>query len=407
MYSFERFLQASIRYLRRLMNVPSIYLKPGKERPVQRFHPWIFSGAISRMDAQVIDGDVVFVKDASGNVLGTGHYQKGSITVRILAFEEKLVDAEFWLQRISNCFNQRKAIGFPNAETNCYRLIHAEGDGLPGLIVDIYGDTAVVQSHSIGMYLSRIEIAKAIVEASKGNIKNVYDKSVDALGNADANSFLIGSESPDFVLENGRKFHIDVVQGQKTGFFLDQRDNRELLGKYSAGKKVLNTFCYTGGFSVYALNRGATLVHSIDSSKKAIELTNVNVALNAPFEGDHESIVADVPEWLKAHNEVYDVIILDPPAFAKHLDARHRAVQAYKRLNKNAMEMIAPNGILFTFSCSQVVDRELFRNTITAAAIESGRRVSILHQLTQPADHPVSIYHPEGEYLKGLVLLVH
>jgi 23S rRNA (cytosine1962-C5)-methyltransferase len=389
------------------MKVSSLYLKPGKERPIQRFHPWVFSGAIARIDGQITDGDVVFVKDASGNVLGTGHYQKGSITVRLLAFEELPIDADFWFARISQSMAQRKAIGFPNETTNCYRLIHAEGDGLPGLIVDVYGDTAVVQSHSIGMYRSKADIAQAILKASEGSIKNVYDKSVDALGHSDENAFLIGQESPEFVLENGHKFHIDVVQGQKTGFFLDQRDNRELLGKYSFGKKVLNTFCYTGGFSVYALSEGATLVHSVDSSKKAIELTEVNISLNAPFKGKHEAIVADVPEWLKEQNEIYDVIILDPPAFAKHQDARHRAVQAYKRLNRNAMEKIAPNGILFTFSCSQVVDRELFRHTITAAAIESGRRVSILHQLTQPADHPVSIYHPEGEYLKGLVLLVH
>lgn len=389
------------------MKVSSLYLKPGKERPVQRFHPWVFSGAIARIDGQVIDGDVVLVKDASGNVLGTGHYQKGSITVRLLAFEELSIDSDFWFRRISHCMAQRSAIGFPNETTNCFRLVHAEGDGLPGLIVDVYGDTAVVQSHSIGMYRSRMDIADAIVKASKQTIKNVYDKSVDALGHSAENGFLIGQESPEFVVENGHKFHIDVVQGQKTGFFLDQRDNRELLGRYSRNKRVLNTFCYTGGFSVYALSEGASLVHSVDSSKKAIELTDVNVALNAPFKGHHEAFVADVPEWLKEERETYDVIILDPPAFAKHLDARHRAVQAYKRLNRNAMEKIAPNGILFTFSCSQVVDRELFRHTITAAAIESGRRVSILHQLTQPADHPVSIYHPEGEYLKGLVLLVH
>ena len=386
--------------------LPVIHLQAGKERSLLRFHPWVFSGAISRSEGNLTDGDVVRVKDARGNVLGVGHYQKGSITVRILFFGDTLIDEDFWNQSFERCFAHRRRIGFPSEKTNIFRLVHAEGDSLPGLIVDVYGSTAVVQCHSHGMFAARNEIAKAIVAQSNGIIKSVYDKSAEAIGKDGGNSYLIGGPVEEACLENGHQFLVDFITGQKTGFFIDQRDNRELLGRYSKDKTVLNTFCYTGGFSVYALAEGATRVDSVDSSKKAIELTRQNVEVNGFSEEQHQAIVADVLEWLKSNQGEYDVIVLDPPAFAKHQDARHRAVQAYKRINRMAMEQIGPDGLLFTFSCSQVVDRELFRNTVTAAAIEAGREVVILHQLTQPADHPVSIYHPEGEYLKGLVVLV-
>ncbi len=383
-----------------------IHLKPGKERSLQRFHPWVFSGAIARTEGDLQDGDTVRVKDQRGEVLGVGHYQKGSITVRILFFGDILIDQDFWNEAFERCYAHRRRIGFPSQATNIFRLVHAEGDNMPGLIVDVYGSTAVVQCHSHGMYASRKMIAQAIVSQSNGLIKAVYDKSSETLGKDGANAYLLGEAIQEEYVENGHRFHIDFITGQKTGFFIDQRDNRELVGRYSKDKTVLNTFCYTGGFSVYALAEGATRVDSVDSSKKAIELTKENIELNGFSEEKHQAIVADVLEWLKSNKAEYDVIVLDPPAFAKHQDARHRAVQAYKRINKMAMEQIGPDGLLFTFSCSQVVDRELFRNTVTAAAIEAGREVVILHQLTQPADHPVSIYHPEGEYLKGLVVLV-
>lgn len=386
--------------------LPGVHLKFGKERSLLRFHPWVFSGAIHRIEPEPADGQRVQVFDGKGNPLGWGHYQKGSITVRMLGFGSNLPEPSFWLHAIDRCFHRRRMAGLPHAHTRIFRLTHGEGDGLPGLIVDVYGPVAVVQCHSLGMFAEREAIAQAIIEASNGIITAVYDKSAEALGRKEGNALLAGqlpAEEAVFT-ENGHRFFVDFVQGQKTGFFIDQRDNRELLRHYSAGKKVLNTFCYTGGFSVYALAGGASFVESVDSSKRAIELTERNVELNGYDELRHHAQIADVPEWLKSHREAYDVIVLDPPAFAKHLDARHRAVQAYKRLNLLALEQIKPGGLLFTFSCSQVVDRELFRNTVTAAAIESGRRVSILHQLTQPADHPVSVYHPEGEYLKGLVV---
>ena len=394
-------------YLRAMMAaLPVIHLKPGKERSLQRFHPWVFSGAIARMDGDPQDGDVVRVKDPRGQVLGVGHYQKGSITVRVLFFGDILINEEFWSEALYRCFAHRHRIGLPSEQTNIFRLVHGEGDSLPGLIVDVYGATAVIQCHSHGMYEARKTIAAAIVAQSGGIIQHVFDKSSEALGKEGGNAFLVGELTDEIYLENTHRFHIDFVTGQKTGFFIDQRDNRELLGRYSKDKTVLNTFCYTGGFSVYALAKGATRVDSVDSSKKAIELTRKNIELNGFSEERHQAIVADVLDWLKSNQGEYDVIVLDPPAFAKHQDARHRAVQAYKRINRMAMEQIGPDGLLFTFSCSQVVDRELFRNTVTAAAIEAGREVVILHQLTQPADHPVSIYHPEGEYLKGLVVLV-
>jgi 23S rRNA (cytosine1962-C5)-methyltransferase len=389
------------------MNEAQITLKPGKEKPVLRFHPWIFSGAIASLSRKVEEGDLVTVCDSAGRFLGRGHAQQGSISVRILSFEDIPIDDHFWNQKMALAFKHRRIMGFPDSTTNCFRLVHGEGDGLPGLIVDVYGQVAVVQCHSVGMYLARTQIAEAILNTSGGIVDAVFDKSAESLGTSDGNGFLAGSSAPAEVLENGHRFKIDFEQGQKTGFFIDQRDNRALLARYSAGKKVLNTFCYTGGFSVYALKAGASLVHSVDSSKKAIDMAVVNAELNPGYQGVHEAFTADVPEWLKTCQEKYDIIILDPPAFAKHQDARHRAVQAYKRLNLAALKAINSGGILFTFSCSQVVDRDLFRHTITAACIESGRKISVLHQLTQPADHPVSIYHPEGEYLKGLVLLIH
>jgi 23S rRNA (cytosine1962-C5)-methyltransferase len=390
-----------------MKSMPIITLKFGKERSLQRFHPWVFSGAIQRYEGEPEDGDRVAVKAANGDALGWGQYQKGSITVRMLGFGADLPNEYFWLESMQRCFRHRRSAGLPNPETNIFRLVHGEGDGLPGLVVDIYGSTAVVQCHSLGMFTERKAIADAILEASAGLIAAVYDKSAEALGRKEGNDYLAGTpDNSQPCLENGHQFRIDFVQGQKTGFFIDQRENRALLQRYAKDRTVLNTFCYTGGFSVYALAGGASRVDSVDSSKKAIELTQENVAINGFSENQHSALVADVPEWLKTHREAYDIIVLDPPAFAKHMDARHRAVQAYKRLNHLALQQIRPGGLLFTFSCSQVVDRELFRHTITAAAIESGRKISVLHQLTQPADHPVSVYHPEGEYLKGLVLLV-
>jgi 23S rRNA (cytosine1962-C5)-methyltransferase len=386
--------------------IPILYLKPDKERSLLRFHPWVFSGAIDSVKGDLTDGAVVQVATYSGKVIATGHYQKGSITVRILFFGACDIDQEFWNQTLTSCFHVRERIGFPSPETNIFRLVHGEGDNLPGLIVDVYGSTAVVQCHSHGMFAARELIAEALVSQSNGIISNVFDKSAESLGLSTPNGFLRGSLSSEPVFENNHRFEIDFITGQKTGFFIDQRDNRQLLGNYSSGKSVLNTFCYTGGFSVYALSKGATHVDSVDSSKKAIALTDANIELNKFPVSRHQGMVADVPEWLKSNKGIYDLIVLDPPAFAKHQDARHRAVQAYKRLNQAAIGQIAPNGILFTFSCSQVVDRVLFRGAVTAAAIEAGREVVILHQLTQPADHPVNIYHPEGEYLKGLVLLV-
>lgn len=390
-----------------MQTLPVITLKFGKERSLQRFHPWVFSGAIHRYEGEPRDGDRVLVKAGNGDPLGWGHYQKGSITVRLLGFSDDLPDNQFWLTSMERCFRHRRSAGLPDTSTNIFRLVHGEGDGLPGLVVDIYGKIAVVQCHSLGMFEERKAIAEAILQASNGLIEAVYDKSAEALGKKEGNDYLAGNppeQNP--CVENGHAFRIDFVQGQKTGFFIDQRENRALLQRYAKGRTVLNTFCYTGGFSVYALAGEATKVDSVDSSKKAIDLTLENMALNGFGEDRHEALVADVPEWLKTHRETYDIIVLDPPAFAKHMDARHRAVQAYKRLNNLALQQIKPGGLLFTFSCSQVVDRELFRHTITAAAIESGRKISVLHQLTQPADHPVSVYHPEGEYLKGLVLLV-
>ncbi|MFQ5447072.1 MAG: class I SAM-dependent rRNA methyltransferase [Saprospiraceae bacterium] len=389
--------------------MPTVFLKPKKDVPVRRYHPWIFSGAIARMEGEPADGGIVEVRSHSGEFLATGHFQHGSIAVRIFSFEEIEPGPAFWKSKLQNAFDYRRSLGLTgNPATNCYRLVHAEGDGLPGLIVDVYGETAVVQCHSIGMHRSMSEILPALVEVLGKTMVAVYGKSKETLpANYAAtvqNGYLHGQSSPQPVLENGHSFFVDWESGQKTGFFLDQRDNRQLLSKYAAGKSVLNAFCYSGGFSIYALKAGAASVHSADFSQKAIEWTEKNVALN-PAPGTHEAFTEDVQKFLKNCGE-YELMVVDPPAFAKNLKKRHNAVQGYKRLNATALRKVAPGGMLFTFSCSQVVDRALFYNTIVAAAIEAGRRVRVMHHLSQPADHPVSLFHSEGAYLKGLALQV-
>ena len=388
----------------------SIILKPKKEESLLRFHPWVFSGAIMRIDGKPAEGDLVEVLDCNKNFLAIGHYQIGSISVRVVTFEKQNVDEHFWADKIKKAYNLRTSIGLISQTNNTYRLIHGEGDSLPGLIIDVYNDTAVMQAHSVGMHHIRATLAKVIV-AVIPEVKNVYYKSETTLpfkAPVDPeDGYLIGSDSKNYIgTENGLKFGVDWLRGQKTGFFVDQRDNRSLLEAYSKGKSVLNMFCYTGGFSVYAMRGGATLVHSVDSSAKAIELTDKNVELNFPGDKRHASFADDAFKYLNANEQKYDVIILDPPAFAKHLDALRNALKGYKRLNAKGFEAIKPGGIMFTFSCSQVVTKEQFRLAVFSAAAESGRNVRILHQLTQPADHPVNIYHPEGEYLKGLVLWV-
>lgn len=388
-----------------------LYLHKGKEQSVLRKHPWVFSGAIRPQENELSEGDLVSVHTSRGELLGIGHYAPGSIAVRLLSFEETEIDPLFWRNKIAEAFVVRQRLGLvDNASTNVYRLLFAEGDGLPGLIIDVYGDTAVLQAHSIGMWQAREDIARALKEVLGERLAAVYDKSAESLPpkavTGARNAYILGEGTGrGEVLENGNRFGIDWEGGQKTGFFIDQRDNRDLLARYSKGKKVLNTFCYTGGFSVYALNAGASLVHSVDVSKKAIALTDENIALNGQSDR-HASFAMDTFEFFRDQQEVYDVIVLDPPAFAKRKNVRHNALMGYKRLNAEAIKRIAKGGILFTFSCSQVVDKYLFNNTVMAAAIEAGRQVRVLHQLNQPADHPFSIYHPEGEYLKGLVLYV-
>lgn len=393
------------------MSIPKLFLKKGKEQSLERFHPWVFSGAIGKTEGNAKDGDLVHVFDCAGNFLAAGHYQTGSITVRILSFESKPIDGSFWEGRLGAALSLRSALGIPsNGNTNMFRLVHGEGDQLPGLIIDVYGSTAVLQAHSVGMHLARHTIAQILTEITGGRIKSVFDKSRTTLLNrtegATSNCYLLGSRSDETLLENGNRFVVSWEDGQKTGFFLDQRDNRSLLGHYSRGASVLNTFGYTGGFSVYALMGGARRVISVDSSPKAIELTDSNVALNMGNSAPHLSVCADTFEYLKTNREQHDVVVLDPPAFAKHQQALRNALQAYKRLNAEAMARVKPGGLLFTFSCSQVVTRENFRNCVFSAGVIANRQVKILNQLTQPADHPISIYHPEGEYLKGLVLQV-
>lgn len=391
------------------MKFSGIFLKQGKEQSVLRFHPWVFSGAIQRAEGKIHDGDIVEVFDHKGKYLATGHAAEGSIAVRIFSFSGYDGQSDFWEKKIANAYQLRKSIGLASdSNTSIWRLIHGEGDGLPGLIVDVYGNTAVIQSHSSGMFFQRQQIADAIIKTMGDMISAVYDRG-DGKAGGDQQAkgeYLIGKKEDDICLEYGCRFKIDWENGQKTGFFIDQRDNRKLLGEYSKGKKVLNTFCYTGGFSVHALRDGAELVHSLDSSARALELAEENVALNGFGKKNHDVIKADAVEYLKQKRDDYDVIVLDPPAFAKHLSARHKAVQGYIRINEAALKQIKPGGILFTFSCSQVVDKKLFRDSVMAASINAGRQVRILHQLQQPPDHPVSIYHPEGEYLKGLVLEV-
>ena len=389
-----------------------ITLKPGKEEFVRRFHPWIFSGAIARVEGEPTDGDVVQVCDRRGEFLAVGHFHHGSIAVRILSFEDRNPsDAAFWAQKFERAFAVRRALGLiGDLDTSCYRLAHGEGDGLSGLVVDVYGDVAVLQCHSIGMHRQR-DLLAAALKSVLGKHLSVFDKSAETLPPKYAQSIqnqFIGTPGPSTVevVENGVRFRVDIAGGQKTGFFLDQRDNRLLLTKFVRGKSVLNTFCYTGGFSAYALAAGAREVCSVDVSQRAMDLTAENVALNAPFDGSHEAQCADVQQFLKNDTRLWDVLVVDPPAFAKSLDKRHNAVQGYKRLNAAAIERAGAGGVIFTFSCSQVVDRQLFYDTIVAAAMEAGRQVRVLHHLTQGGDHPVNIFHPEGAYLKGLVLFV-
>ncbi|MBR1932105.1 MAG: class I SAM-dependent rRNA methyltransferase [Prevotella sp.] len=387
-----------------------VYLKRGKEESLLRFHPWIFSGAIHHTDNDVAEGESVRVLTAGGQFIAVGHYQQGSIAVRVLSFSDVEIDPAFWLARLQSALDVRKALGLTdNPQTNAYRLVHGEGDHLPGLIIDIYDRTAVMQAHSIGMHLARKDIAQALQQVMQGRIQHFYYKSETTLPFMEPeNGFIVGGSDDNTAMENGLRFRVDWLRGQKTGFFVDQRENRSLLEHYARGRRVLNMFCYTGGFSFYALRGGAQLVHSVDSSAKAIELTRANVDLNFPADPRHEAFCEDAFQFLNKANaqQDYDLIILDPPAFAKHRGALHNALKGYTRLNEKAFEKILPGGILFTFSCSQVVSKDHFRNAVFTAAAQAGRKVRVLHQLHQPADHPINIYHPEGEYLKGLVLYV-
>ena len=389
---------------------PQIILKKGKEESLKRFHPWVFSGAIQAIEEGIEEGATVCLVNRNGDFIAVGHYQEGSIAVRVLTFEDREIDDDFWHSRISSALKMRQSIGIADSPSNnTYRLVHGEGDNLPGLIIDVYGDTAVMQAHSIGMHKVRKEIAKALVDVMESRISNVYYKSETTLPFMDAtdmNGFIYGGSDNNVALENGLKFRVDWLKGQKTGFFVDQRENRSLLEKYAAGKRVLNMFCYTGGFSFYAMRGGAQLVHSVDSSAKAIDLTRENVSLNFPGDQRHEAFCEDAFKYLEKAGDNYNLIILDPPAFAKHRGALHNALKGYTRLNQKAFEKIERGGILFTFSCSQVVTKDHFRNAVFTAAALAKRNVRILHQLHQPADHPINIYHPEGEYLKGLVLYV-
>ena len=393
------------------MEYPRITLRRGKEQSLERFHPWVFSGAVADTPDTIEEGDIVAVYTSDGRMIGVGHYQIGSITVRILAWGDKAIDEAFFSDRLNEAFRMRQALGLIRDDNNAYRLVHGEGDFLPGLIVDIYGDTAVLQAHSPGMHFMRDTIARALTALPEAGIANVYYKSETTLpykAHLDPqNEYIIGAFSTNVAIENGLRFNIDWLKGQKTGFFVDQRDNRALLEKYATGRRVLNMFCYTGGFSVYAMRGGATMVHSVDSSAKAVTLTEANVELNFPGDSRHKAIAQDAFNYLaEMEHGAFDLIILDPPAFAKHRSALKNALTGYRRLNAAAFSKIAPGGILFTFSCSQAVSREQFRLAVFSAAAQSGRKVRILHQLTQQADHPVNIYHPEGEYLKGLILYV-
>ena len=388
-----------------------IVLKKGKEQSLLRFHPWIFSGAIMRVDGKPQEGDLVEVTDCAGNFMALGHYQVGSITVRVRAFVQRDIDQAFYTERLRQAYELRLSLGLADSErTNAYRLVHGEGDGLPGLVIDVYNGTAVVQMHSVGMYCDRKLIETALLEVMGDRLKAIYNKSEGTLpykaGLNAENLYVYGRPESKEALENGLRFYPDWEKGQKTGFFVDQRDNRALIERYSKGRRVLNMFCYTGGFSLYAMRGGAEAVHSVDSSERAIELTKANVELNFPGDTRHAATAQDAFRFMEETGERFDLMILDPPAFAKHLNVLSNAIKGYRRLNTKALEMIPSGGILFTFSCSQVVSKEVFRTMVFSSAAKAGRRVSILHQLTQPADHPINIYHPEGEYLKGLVLHV-
>ena len=393
------------------MSYKKLYLKPGKEESLKRFHPWVFSGAIAKVEGEPEEGEVVDVYTSKKEFIACGHFQIGSIAVRVLTFRQEEINRDFWKRRLEVALDLRRSLNLvDNPVNNTYRLVHGEGDNLPGLIIDVYGQTAVMQAHSAGMHVYRMDIAEALSEVMGDIVKHIYYKSETTLPfKADLgpeNGFIKGGSPENVALENGLKFHVDWLKGQKTGFFVDQRENRHLLERYSKGRNVLNMFCYTGGFSFYAMRGGANLVHSVDSSAKAIDLTNQNVELNFPGDERHQAYAEDAFKYLDRMGDQYDLIILDPPAFAKHRDALRNALRGYSKLNAKAFEKIKPGGILFTFSCSQVVDKKDFRNAVFTAAAQSGRSVRILHQLTQPGDHPVNIYHPEGEYLKGLVLYV-
>lgn len=394
------------------MSYKKVFLKPGKEESLKRFHPWVFSGAIARVEGEPEEGEVVDVYTSKKEFIACGHFQIGSIAVRVLSFRQEPIDHAFWVRRLQVAKDLRCALGvLGNPQNNTYRLVHGEGDNLPGLIIDVYDHTAVMQAHSAGMHLDRMAVAEALEEVMGDVIQHIYYKSETTLPFkadllATENGFLKGGSPENVAMENGLKFHVDWLKGQKTGFFVDQRENRALLERYAKGRNVLNMFCYTGGFSFYAMRGGANLVHSVDSSAKAIDLTNENVSHNFPGDTRHQAFAEDAFKFLDRMGDQYDLIILDPPAFAKHRDALRNALRGYTKLNAKAFEKIRPGGILFTFSCSQVVNKQDFRNAVFTAAAQSGRSVRILHQLTQPGDHPVNIYHPEGEYLKGLVLYV-
>lgn len=389
----------------------SIYLKRGKEESLLRFHPWVFSGAIHHADAGIQEGDTVRVIASTGDFIAVGHYQVGSIAVRVLSFSDITIDQSFWRERLAAAITMRCHIGIAdNPENNTYRLVHGEGDWLPGLVIDCYGSTAVMQAHSVGMHLNRMDICQALTDVMGGRIQQVYYKSETTLPYKahleEEDGFIFGHTDDDIAVENGLKFHVDWLRGQKTGFFVDQRENRSLLEHYSKDKSVLNMFCYTGGFSVYAMRGGAKCVHSVDSSAKAIEITNNNIGLNFPGDPRHEAYCEDAFRFLEERKDKYDIVVLDPPAFAKHRAALHNALKGYIRLNAKGIRLVKEGGLLFTFSCSQAVSKDQFRSAVFTAAAQSGRKVRIIHQLHQPADHPINIYHPEGEYLKGLALYV-
>lgn len=389
-----------------------VILRKGKEESLKRFHPWVFSGAVHHIEGEPSEGDIVEVLNHEGRFIALGHWQIGSIAVRVLTFKRQKIDAEFWKKRLSTALDVRKSIGVAGtAYNNMYRLVHGEGDNLPGLIIDIYGQNAVMQAHSVGMHVCRMQIAEALKAVMGDDLKAVYYKSETTLpfkaSLGQENGFILGESDDNVAIENGLKFHIDWLKGQKTGFFVDQRENRALVERYAHGRKVLNMFCYTGGFSVYAMRGGAESVHSVDSSAKAVDLVNANIELNFPDDKRHKAFAEDAFRFLDEMKDgAYDLIILDPPAFAKHKDALKNALRGYTKLNAKAFEKIPSGGILFTFSCSQAVNKDQFRMAVFTAAAMAKRKVRILHQLHQPADHPINIYHPEGEYLKGLVLYV-